>query len=118
MSATLDDLIKMEGVVMAFEFTPDGQCTAQRNVTPEMAAMTARYCTTVTMEFNTLARAFSTLSEQEWVPQQGWMYQGGDHTVIVGNGGYRVVFVEAAKADLKELLNALFDSKQLSAARR
>ncbi len=61
MSVTLDELVKMEGVVMAFEFTPDGQCTAHKNVTPEMAAMAARYCATVTMEFNTLARAFSLL---------------------------------------------------------
>lgn len=40
-----------------------------------------------------------------------WMYQGGDHTVVVGNGGYRVVFAEATRADLKALLNALIDSK-------
>jgi roadblock/LC7 domain-containing protein len=70
MSVTLDELVKLEGVTMAFEFTPDGKCTAYQNVTPEMAAMAARYCATVTMQFNTLARAFSALSEQEWVTQR------------------------------------------------
>src|SRR5574341_2231409 len=111
MSATLDDLVKMEGVIMAFEYTPDGKCTAYKNVVPEMAAMAAKFCATVTMEFNTLAISFSALNERQWVPQHGWMYRGGDYTVMVGNGGYRVVFAETAKADLKELLNALFDSK-------
>jgi roadblock/LC7 domain-containing protein len=58
----------MEGVIMAFEFTSDGQCTTHKNVSPEMAAMVARFCATVTMQFNTLAGAFTTLSDTQWVP--------------------------------------------------
>jgi len=109
MPATLDDLAKMGGVIMAFEFTPEGKCAAyNRNVSPEMAAMAARHCATVIMEFNTLAADFSTLSQQTWMPQQGWMYRGGEYTVIVGNGGYRGVFVETTKADLNKLFEALF----------
>ena len=100
----------MDGVIMAFEFTPDGKCTAYKNVSSEMAAMASRFCATVTMQFNTRAAAFSTLSEAQWIPQRGWMYRGGEYTVIVGNGGYRVVFAEAAKADLNKLLDALFGS--------
>ena len=111
MSATLEALVKMEGVIMAFEYTPDGKCTAYKNVAPEMAAMAAKFCATVTMEFNTLASSFSALSERQWVPQQGWMYRGGDYTAIAGNGGYRVVFVETARANWNELLEALFGSK-------
>lgn len=111
MSASLDDLVKMEGVILAFEFTPDGKCTAYKNVAPEMAAMAAKFCATVTMEFNTLASSFSTLSERQWIPQQGWMYRGGDYTAIVGNGGYQVVFVETAKADLPALIERLHGSK-------
>ncbi len=114
MAATLDDLVKMDGVIMAFGFTPEGKCTAYRNLSPEMTAMAARYCATVTMEFNTLAGAFSTLSERQWIPQHGWMYRGGDHTVIIGNGGYRGVFVESAKANLNELFKALLESRDAS----
>ena len=110
MSATLDDLIKIEGVLMAFEFTPEGTCTAYKNVSPEMAAMAARHCATVTMEFNTLAGDFSTLSQQTWTPQHDWMYRGGHYTVIVGIGGYRGVFVETARADLNRLFEALIAS--------
>ena len=107
MSATLDDLVKMEGVIAAFEYTPDGECVGYRNVSPEMAAMIARFCATVTMLFNTLATSFTSLAEANWMPQQGWTYTGGDHTVILGGGGYRGVFVETAKANLPELFQAL-----------
>lgn len=112
MSATLDDLAKMAGVVMVFEFSPDGKCIAHKNVSPEMAAMASGFCATVTMQFNTLAGAFSALSERPWTPQQGWIYRGGDYTVIVGNGGYRAVFAETKKADIDKLIQSLLDSNQ------
>lgn len=111
MLASLEDLTKLDGVLMAFEFTPDGKCTAFKQVTPEMAASAAQHCATVTMLFNTLAGDFSALSERRWEPQHGWMFQGGEYTVVVGNGGYRAVFVETAKADLKALLKALLVAK-------
>jgi len=107
MPTTLDDLAKMEGVIVAFEYTPDGECIGYRNVSPEMAAMIARFCATVTMLFNTLATSFTSLAEASWMPQQGWTYTGGDHTVIIGSGGYRGVFVETAKANLPKLFQAL-----------
>ena len=110
MSATLDDLAKMVGVVMVFEYTPDGKCTAYKNVSPEMAAMASGFCATVTMQFNTLAGAFSALSERPWTPQQGWIYRGGDYTVIVGNRGYRAVFAETEKADINQLTHILLES--------
>ena len=116
MVVTLDDLAAMPGVVMAFEFGPDGTCTALRKATPELAAMAARYCATVTMQFSTLASAFTTLSERAWVPQHGWVYQGGAYTVIIGQGGYQGVFVETVKADLAQLTEALFDSRDGTAS--
>jgi roadblock/LC7 domain-containing protein len=75
-----------------------------------MSAMAARFCATVTMLFNTLAAAFSSLSEASWTPQHGWMYRGGDYTVVAGNGGYLVVFAETARVDLPRLLALLFES--------
>ena len=70
--------------------------------------MADRYCATVTMQFNTLASAFTALSERPWVPQRGWVYQGGACTVIVGQGGFQGVFAESAAADLAQLIRALF----------
>ena len=91
MPATLDDLLQIEGVTVAFQYSAHGQCTdyrAKKTLSPEMAAMIARYCALVTMTFNTLAGAFTVLSEANWIPQRSWTYTGGDYTVVVGGDGY------------------------------
>ena len=108
MVATLDNLLKLNGVVAAVEFTPDGKLVgsqAKMDLSPEVAAMTAQFCATVTITFHTLASAFTLLSQMKWVPQQGWAYSGGDWTVAIG--GNRGVFVETARADLNQLFQAL-----------
>jgi roadblock/LC7 domain-containing protein len=112
MAATLDDLLKIEGVVAAGEFTADGKVVdfkAKMDMSPEMAAMTAQFCATITMMFNTLAGAFAQLSKMNWVPQQGWMYAGGDLTVAIG--GTRGVFIETAKADFNQLFQVLVSER-------
>jgi roadblock/LC7 domain-containing protein len=106
--ATLDELLKINGAIAAGEFAADGRLVdyrAKMDMSPEMAAMTAQFCATVTMMFNTLAGSFSQLSQMNWTPQQGWMYAGGDFTVAVG--GTRGVFIETAKADFNGLFEAL-----------
>jgi roadblock/LC7 domain-containing protein len=106
--ATLQDLLDIDGVIAAGEFSADGRLVnfqAKTNMPPELAAMTAQFCASVTMLFNTLAGAFSQLSHMKWLPQQGWMYAGGDYTVAIG--GNRGVFVETAKADFNKLFTAL-----------
>lgn len=108
MAATLDDLLKIDGAAAAGEFAADGKLVdykANMDMSPEMAAMTAQFCATVTMMFNTLAGAFAQLSQMNWVPQQGWMYAGGDWTVAIG--GNRGVFIETAKADFNQLFQVL-----------
>ncbi len=108
MAATLDDLLNIDGVVAAGEFAADGKLVdykAKMDMSPEMAAMSAQFCATVTMLFNTLAGAFAQLSQMNWVPQQGWMYAGSDWTVAVG--GNRGVFIETAKADFNQLFQVL-----------
>ena len=108
MTATLDDLLKIEGAVAAGEFTADGKLVdykAKMDMSAEMAEMTAQFCATVTMNFNTLAGAFTQLSQMNWVPQQGWAYSGGEWTVAVG--GNRGVFIETARADFNQLFQAL-----------
>ncbi len=105
---TLDDLVKIDGVVSAGEFAADGKLVgykANSDMPQEMAEMAAQFCATVTMTFNTMAGAFSQLSQMSWVPQQGWAYSGGDMTAVVG--GNKGVFVETAKADLNQLFQVL-----------
>ena len=106
--ATLDDLIKIDGVVAAGEFTVDGKVVgfkANTDMSGEMAEQAAQFCATVTMMFNTLASSFSKLSQMNWVPQQGWAYSGGDMTVAVG--GNKGVFIETSKADFNQLFQVL-----------
>ena len=106
--ATLDDLIKIDGVVAAGEFSADGKVVdykANMDMPPEMAEMSAQFCATVTMLFNTLAGSFSKLSQTNWVPQQGWAYSGGDMTIAVG--GNKGVFIETSKADFNQLFQVL-----------
>ena len=87
MAANFDELVNMQDVILAFEFTPDGTCTSYKNVTREMGAMICHFYAAVTMNFNALASGFTDLSEQQWVPQKGWIYVGGSHTVIMGKRG-------------------------------
>ena len=108
--ATLDELIKIEGVVAAGEFTADGKLIAYKanmDMPAEMAAMSAQFCATVSMMFNTLAGAFSQLTPMKWVPPQGWAYSGGDMTVAVG--GNKGVFIKTEKANFNELFAVLVD---------
>jgi roadblock/LC7 domain-containing protein len=110
--ASLDDLLDIEGVAAAGKFTPDGQLVdykARMDMSEEMAQMTAQFCATVTMMFNTLAGSFTQLSGMNWVPQQGWAYSGGEWTVAIG--GNRGVFIETAKADFNQLFEVLVGSR-------
>jgi roadblock/LC7 domain-containing protein len=106
--AKLDDLLKIDGVMAAGEFTADGTLVdyrANMNMPPEMAAMSAQFCATVSMMFNALAAAFSHLTPMQFTPQQGWAYSGGDMTVAVG--GRVGVFIETEKADFNKLFQVL-----------
>ena len=106
--ATLDELLKLPGVMAAGEFSPDGKLVdfkAKMEMSRELATMTAQFCASVTMMFNTLAGAYTQLSKMQWVPQQGWAYSGGEWTVAIG--GTRGVFAKTAEADFNKLFQAL-----------
>jgi len=109
---TLDDLLKINGVIAAGEFTPDGKLVdfkAKTDMAKDIGALTAQFCATVTMLFNTLAAAHSKMSGMNWLPQHGWMYAGGEWTVAIG--GTRGVFIETAKADFNQLYKTLVGGK-------
>jgi len=106
--ATLDDLIKINGVVAAGEFTADGKLVdykANMGTSREMAEMAAQFSATVTMMFNTPAGSFSQQSQMNRTPQQGWACSGGNMTIAVG--GNKGVFIETAKADFNQLFQVL-----------
>ncbi|MCX7016502.1 MAG: DUF2173 family protein [Candidatus Sumerlaeota bacterium] len=109
---TLEELGRIDGALVAFEYAPDGKLVEYRansEIGSEGAALAAQFCATVTMLFSTLAGAFTRLSDSAWIPQHGWMYCGGDYTVCIG--GNRGVFIETAKADFNQLYKALVSEK-------
>jgi roadblock/LC7 domain-containing protein len=81
--ASIDNLLEIEGVVAAGEFTRGGELVdygASMDMSEELAATAAQFCASVTMLFDTLGGAFSEMSGMNWTPQDGWMYAGGDFT--------------------------------------
>jgi roadblock/LC7 domain-containing protein len=105
---TLDELLDFEGVREAGIFSPEGKLVeykSKADMPKEMAQMTAKFCGVVNMMFDALASAYTQLYKMNWIPQQSWMYSGGDWTVIIA--GNRGVFVETAKADLENILESL-----------
>lgn len=105
----LDELLRLDGVAAVGEFTSDGKILEYRSTTDipkEIAEISAQFCATVSMLFNTLAVAFTHLAKTQWLPQKVWTYTGGDWTVIIA-GGNTWVFVETAKADLNQLFEVL-----------
>lgn len=105
---SLDELLKFDGVMAAGIFSPEGKLVdykAKGEMPRDMAEMTAKFCGAVNMTFDALATAYSKLYQMNWVPQNNWMYSGGEWTVMIS--GTRGVFVESSKADLQQLLKAL-----------
>lgn len=108
--ASLEELLEIEGVVAAGEWTKDGSLIDHKvsmDIAPGLMAAAARFCETVTITFDKLSEAFSEMSGMNWTPQHGWIYTGGDWSIVVGEGGRKGVFVETAKADFNNLLGQL-----------
>lgn len=109
---SLDELVKVDGVVAAGRITPDGKCADYRtnmDMPKELADKSAQYIATVTMMFNTLADAFTKESQMQWTPQKSWTYSGGDWTVVAwGDVG---IFCQTEKTDMRKLFSVLESSK-------
>jgi roadblock/LC7 domain-containing protein len=106
--ATLEELMQIGGVVAALEWAKDGSLIDYRasiTLSPRLAAGAAQYQETVTITFDKLSESFSEISGMNWTPQHGWVYSGGDWSIVVG--GRKGIFVETAKADLNALLRVL-----------
>ena len=106
--ATPEELLKNDCIAVANEFRADGSLVdfkANLEMSPELAAMSAQFCATVSMLSGNVSGAFTQLSGMSWSPPKGWMFSGGDWTVAVG--GKKGAFVESARADFNKLYGAL-----------
>jgi len=111
---TIDELLKLKGVVAAGEFTLDGKLVKYKtnkgyDLSEEQAGLSAQFTATVTQLFNTLAGAYGKIKNENWTPQKGWAYAGGDYSIAVG--GNRGVFVKTTEADYNQLFEALVGQK-------
>ena len=114
-----DELVAVDGVVMAGRFGPDGRVAeykanpwfVKNPVTSEMAHW---FCTAITTMFGSMAYAVdiatqSSFSETSWLPVQSWTYTGGDYVIVVY--GDRFMIAERAKLgsldELSRLLHAV-----------
>ncbi|WP_292470865.1 DUF2173 family protein [Methanolobus sp.] len=105
---SLDELLYLEGVAAAGIFSHEGKLveySSKMGMPEEMAEMTAKFCGTVNMMFDSLASAYTKLYQMNWLPQHSWMYNGGDWIIVIS--GTRGVFAESSEADLEKLLKAL-----------
>ncbi len=118
MAKSLDELLKLKGVVASGEFSADGKLINLRSnnnqLSNEVADLTAQFAAAVSQLLGALASAHSKISGYNWLPEHGWTYSGGDLTIAVG--GNRGVFVKTAEADFKQLFEALIQSQQLAHA--
>ncbi len=106
--ATLEGLLKINGVVGAFEFTPDGRllrCEANMDLSPEVAASGASFCEAVTMLFNTEPDPFAVPGDAGQPGQDAWMAAQVDWVVVTGHN--RGVFAEEDRASVEELIEAV-----------
>lgn len=104
----LDKLLRMDGVIAAGELSTEGkllQYKSKIGMVPEMKKISAEFCSTITMMFNTMSDAITQVGHIKLVPQHGWAYIGGDWAVVVG--GHFAVYAEMDKADVSTLLKAL-----------
>ena len=102
-----DDLVKLDGVLVAGRFGPDGSIAEHHSHAlfvedPRMLEMARWFCAAATMMFKSMAFAVDTargsgsgFDTTSWQPEKGWAYWGGDYAVLVY--GDRFVFSESAK---------------------
>src|SRR2546428_12575307 len=113
--ATLDQLMQIKGVMAAGEFTLAGELVNFRSamsMPQDQAGMTAQFCNTVSIMFNTLAKAYSHMyTNMSWLPPKFWAYGGGGMTGSVGGPKRGMVLI--ARTDLNYLIQVC--SRRLNA---
>ena len=72
--AALQELLDLEGLVVAGEFDFEGRMLdyeAEMHMPEEMAQMAAQFCAAVSVMLNTMAASFADRNGMDWVPQHG-----------------------------------------------
>lgn len=100
---TLRDLLERCGAADVGEIDAQGRLVGHEtriDLTEELAATGARFVHTITGLTDGLAEIFSILTDLDWRPAAGWVYEGGDWIIAVG--GRRWALVSAASNNLAD----------------
>ena len=107
--ATLEEILQVKGVVVAGEFTPDGQVVAYRAtifVSRAWAEMMAQLCARVAGTLDELSGEYAPKPQMGWMtPRRGWSYSGNGWTLVIG--GQQGACVETARCDFTRLFEVL-----------
>ncbi len=111
----LDDLVAIDGVLMAGRFGRDWSIAEHRTkglYLENLAAteMAQWFCAAITMMLSSMAHAIDGMNQTgfdqtSWLPIKGWTYSGGDYAIAVR--GDRFLIAERAKLKSLDELDRL-----------
>jgi roadblock/LC7 domain-containing protein len=121
MAKSPDNVLRLKGVIASGEFASNGKLLEFRSkgrllpddeaLLPDQFAVALGQLlfalppihSRISGLMGVLAAGHGRMSGVNLVPEQGWMYSGGDLTIAVGRG----VFAKTAEADFNQLFTAL-----------
>jgi roadblock/LC7 domain-containing protein len=101
-----DELISLDGIIMAGRFDPDWRIAEHKSVpllvaNPQALQMMRWFCAAVSTMVSSMAFAVDSVHGQggfdtsSWLPLKGWTFSGGDYSIAVD--GDRFVIAETRK---------------------
>jgi roadblock/LC7 domain-containing protein len=88
-----DELIALDGVIMAGRLGPDGRVEEYKAhalyvANPAAAEMARWFCAAITMMLQSMAHAIDSVTrtgwdQTSWLPVKGWAVSGGDYTIAM-----------------------------------
>ena len=93
----IDELVALNGVLMAGRFGPDWGVAEYKNTSlfyAEAIGVMGPFCAAIQMMFNTMGVALGGFTAANWLPVHSWIVSGGDYSICVH--GDRFVLVETA----------------------
>ncbi len=110
-----DQLVALDGVLMAGRIGPDGRVAEHKSTAwyienPAAGQMAQGFCAAIAMLLSSMAYAIdmasqTSFSQTSWLPVKSWGFTGGDYSIVVR--GDRFVVAERAKLDSLDELSRL-----------
>jgi roadblock/LC7 domain-containing protein len=106
--SALDELVSLDGVLMAGRFGPDWQIAEHKDSSlfyVQAIDVMGPFCAAIQMMFNTLGVAMRAFTSANWLPVHGWTVAGGDYSITLK--GDRFALFETAKVESVDELRRL-----------